>query len=110
MHEVQRLKTISVATNENYWDVKLQYMDFISTGAVWINKAHARKILITVSQTTGGDTGMSSCNVDQYYAEGPEIKSSQVYLFDNEFKRAVIINAMLNRNDKAMKALTVTLM
>jgi len=39
-----------------------------------------------------------------------ELKSSQVYLFNNEFKRAVIINAMLNRNDKAMKALTVTLM
>jgi len=36
--------------------------------------------------------------------------SSQVYLFNNEFKRAVIINAMLNMNDKAMKALTVTLM
>ena len=29
---------------------------------------------MTVSQTTGGDTGMSSCNVDQDYAEGPEIK------------------------------------
>jgi len=27
--------------------------------------------------------------------------SSQVYLFNNEFKRAVIINAMLIRNDKA---------
>ena len=35
---------------------------------------------------------------------------SQILFVQQRDQAAVIINAMLNRNDKAMKALTVTLM
>jgi len=38
------------------------------------------------------------------------IKSNQILFVRQRDQAAVIINAMLNRNDKAMKALTVTLM
>ena len=36
--------------------------------------------------------------------------SNQILFVQHRDQAAVVINAMLNRNDKAMKALTVTLM
>jgi len=39
-----------------------------------------------------------------------QIKSNQILFVQQRDQAAVIINAMLNRNDKAMKAVTVTLM
>jgi len=39
-----------------------------------------------------------------------KFKSNQILFVQQRDQAAVIINAMLNRNDKAMKALTVTLM
>jgi len=83
---------------------ELVHPSFISTYAVLLNYN------LQCNHTPNAPMHIFTINNMETFQFQIKSNSNQILFVQHRDQAAVVINAMLNRNDKAMKALTVTLM